>query len=329
MASAIQMASQASHTGASIDSLKSDIDDQLRDLIEINRDITSYGALTSSFFAEVSDISFDNIDKAINIVENITYDTVPTRSLIDASTEPDYGHVFISPDLDIIEDKLIGLVSSAGSETLKDVSAAFISNANISSIEHAYMNFKRASLNRTTAIIERYTTQSTHANSTWLSDRKSMRESDFKRELYIALFEAAQGTARWAAKNATTIEDIHSSFTASYNSLLSSLVDANVKAYKAEVSSNIANFTAQIEKASAEIDINKMRAEGQQAELKLKVKQENARKDEYIKHYSSAMSSTLNNLDANIATSKSIALGYKATLAAHTQRYGDVVIGRQ
>ena len=63
--------------------------------------------------------------------------------------------------------------------------------------------------------------------------------------------------------------------------------------------------------------------------LNLKIKQENARVSAYTKSYGGAMAATLESLSANVSTSEAIASSYKAVLAVHSQRYGDVIIGRQ
>ena len=323
MASAIQMANQAAAVGAQIDDLRDDAYSHIRD------GVTTYGSLYSSALAEATDISFASIEKAVSLIENITYETVPTRDLIGGSTSPDYGHVFLSTDLDTIEDKLLSIVASAGSDTVKDISAAFLSDTDIASMESAYLQFKATSLNRLTTILTTYPTADMASNIEWIGLRNAMGVSDFKKKLYIELFKVAQGTAEWAAKNVVNIEELHASFTASYNQFLSSMVDTNIATYKAEVSANIADFTNQVKKVGAVIDINKMKASEKEAELSLKVKQETSRESTYAKHYSSAMGNTLSSLEANIAVRQSVAGSYKAILAAQSQRYSDIIIGRQ
>jgi len=329
MASALQMSGQAAAVGAQIDGLRDDAYSHIRDLQGLNRSVTTYGSLYSSALAEATDISFASIEKAVSLIENITYETVPTRDLIGGNTSPDYGHVFLSTDLDTIEDKLLSIVASAGSDTVKDISAAFLSDTDIASMESAYLQFKASSLNRLTTILTTYPTADIASNIEWIGLRNAMGVSDFKKKLYVELFKVAQGTAEWAAKNVVNVEELHASFTASYNQFLSSMVDTNVATYKAEVSANIADFTNQIKKAGAEIDINKMKASEKEAELSLKVKQETSRESTYAKHYSSAMGNTLSSLEASIAASQSVAGSYKAILAAQSQRYSDIIIGRQ
>ncbi len=153
--------------------------------------------------------------------------------------------------------------------------------------------------------------------------------TDYQKALYSQLFELAQKTMEWVNRQAINIEELHADFTSSYNSLLSKMVSANVAAYKAEAQANVMNLQNEIIKTDALVDVNKLKAVQKSSELDLQVKQETTRISMYTKHYAEAMRATLDNLDINVGVSRSVAVSYKAMLAAHSQRYSGIVLGRQ
>jgi len=319
----------SSTIGSLINDLKSDMYSQVNDLERYLHSATVYGDMPANFLAAVTDISFDGIASATDILESAVLELVPTRDLMPNTEEMETGHTFISPQLDLMEDRLIALLNSSGTDTIKDISSAFLSDQDIAAIESAYYEYRQASLNMKTAILNRYATPDMQGNIDWIEIREQFALTDFQKELYSQLFEIAQSTTSWISKQAVAIEQMHADFTSSYNSLLNKLVAANVAAYKAEAEANISNLKNQIIKQDALVDINKMKADQKITEVDLKVKQEMARLSAYTQHYAQAMSSTLENLDINVGVSKAVAVAYKSILAAHSQRYSGITIGRQ
>lgn len=329
MGTEVNLSGLSSSTNSSIDGLKADVNSTIRDLESYLSSVTVYSDMPSSFLADVTKISFDGIDRAIDIIGDISYDLVETRELMPDSEDMEVTHTFNSPELDAIEGQLLSLISTAGTDNIKNISSCFLSDSDISTIESSYEKQRNIELNFKTSALDMYPTPDTVANTEWIRLRNSYSLKDFKKELYANLFELAQKTSDWVGKQAIHVEEIHADFTSSYNSLLNGLVDANIAAYHAEVKANIANLKNEITKRDAIVDINSMKAKQKTSETQLLVEQESARLTEYTRHYAGAMKNSLASLDTNIGISKAVSGSYKSMLSAHAQRYSGVVLGRQ
>ena len=101
MATEINMSSQGNAVGKDIDNLKSEVYSQIEKLKGINSTITMYSDYSSSFLADATDLTYDNVEKAVDIISDVTFDTVPTRDLLGSSEEPNYGHTFNSSEIAI------------------------------------------------------------------------------------------------------------------------------------------------------------------------------------------------------------------------------------
>lgn len=326
----VNLTQLGNNTGAEIDNLKRDVYSKISDLERFLRDVVTYPGMRKNFLAEVTDITFDGIKKAEDLISTVGYTPVPTRDLMpDSSSSMGKGHTFISPQLDNMENNLVSILVNAGSENIKDISSAFLSDADIAKIEQAYFEYREIAASKYNYLLGKYPTADMIGNMDWLNQKDVFIRNDFKKELYGELFRLAQGTTDWVGKQAIKIEDLHAKFTASYNSVLDKLVAANVAAYHAEVKANIAVLENDIAKANAEIDINTMRFEQRSGELSLSIRQEVARMGAYATNFSAAMSTSMVGLRSNVSTSKSVSDAYASVLASQTSRFSGVVLGRQ
>ena len=330
MATEVDLTSLSNATSDKITSIKSDVYSRLSELEGLLNSVAIYPDLPSYFFAELTDISFDEIQRAEDIISTVEFTPIPTRDLMPSGEDTmEKGHTFISPSLDNMENNLVSLLEAAGSDNIKDISAAFLSDDDISKIESSYFDYRQSVSNAYNSLMNKYITADTTPNIDWLMSRNEFIGNDFRKDLYSELFKLAQGTTSWIGKQAINIEELHADFTASNNSLLNKLVSANVAAYKAEVEANIAKLENDITEADARIDINNMKFKQKSGELSLQVRQENERRSAYSKDYATSMKVSTENLSTNVGISKAVASSYEAILASHSQRYSGVVLGRQ
>ncbi len=326
----VNISQHYSDTSGYISSLKSELDDKIDDLKSSLSSISLSHPWRSLIEDAIEvDLPGDWV-KATTVAQNaLQYTPVASRDLLGAQSGADNTHVWEGEELNVLEDKLIEITQAYSYSEIKNIDGLLIGQALLDSLVEKEQGARSRTMNDAYALLNRYPTANTLGNTEWLETRFGYAVEDGLRELYIGLFDLAQASAKWSMAKQVEIEEIHSSFTASYNKLLDGLVRANIAAYHGEVDANIAKLNANIKKLEAEIQVNDMKSEEMLTEKNLLVEQKNKRLLEYVSSHKNAMSSALSTFYANVDGSKALGDAYRSIAAAYSQRYTSVVLGKQ
>ena len=323
-----------SSTSNYIEDVAKELDDKINDIVRsVQR--ASYGSapindyIPDSLKRKIDDFTYDEVTKAIDLLEDIYYEKVPTRDLMPEDTVAEKGHVFISPALDAIEERLAEIIDSGTTGEVKEVEASMLTQEAIDGL-NLYLDSFRAKIdNMKLAMLNMYPTQDISGNEDWLRLISTYFRDDLNSDVYVALADLAQSAYQWAVSKGVTAEQLHSSFTASYNDLVTGMVDANAKAYHAEVMAGISNLENQLTKIDAELDIKSFEIDSQRTEYELNVKQYIGRLDQYVSDYTSDLSTNSAQLATRISGMKAVAEAYERLFTSYSQGFGAVSVGRQ
>lgn len=323
----IETADAQSISAHYIASLQNDLEDKIDDLQDLVT-TTSYSDIPSLLVDTVSSNIANSFGKAIDLIGDLTYTPVDQPDVISIG-DPETTHTYISSELDTMQNNLINLLSSYGSEELKNINGLPIKDSLIAAILDGSNNNKTQVINDCLEMLDRYQAPSTQANKDWLTVHYNWLLDDSISILYKSLFDMAQNSAQWASKTFLSIEALHMSFTLSNNDLLTKLLNSSVTQYHGEIDAQLGILKANIDKINASVDVNITEKTAEMESTKLAVSQRNARLEAYVKTFSDSLSTTVQNLDAAIENSIGISKAYQAIATAYASRYSTVVLGRQ
>lgn len=273
---------------------------------------------------EIGEITFRNYDGAQDLLDNLVFRPLRQQQLVDTGMERHKTHMFISPSLDAAENKIIEILSAAGSGELKNLSGVMLTEAMRSALIQGQSLSDQRDQNDNLALLVRYPTPDDVGNQSWLQAQFERKQIDRQRNIYMTLFALAQENVSWAYKAGIQIEKIHENFTARYNKLYYDITAANIAAYKAEVKANISKFEGDLKAAVAEVEVERLKFTRDSSEFSLKIEQANQRLGEYVREYSGKLSTNLKLLATRIAGGKNVADGYKTIYSAYSSMYSGV-----
>jgi len=322
--SEVDIGAYSQSMATALSGVRSEFESKINALQNIVESIGWYSGVPNLFAEEIGDVTFSSLEGAKQLVEGIEFVPIESRELYDATGEQYKTHVFESDSLEVAENKILEVLANAGQGELVELSACLLSTELQDVFTSGQEGQDAAELNVHKSLLSLYPTPDTQGNSSWIDTVYSYKRNDRQKEIYIALFDMAQESSKWLGKTAIEIEKAHADFTAKYSSLVYSLTQANIAAYKADVSANIAELEANIKQVDTELGIEALKLDRESAEWGLKIQQANSRLGEYSKNYAAVVSSNLQMLNARIAGGKNVADAYKAIFGSYSSQYTGV-----
>ena len=320
----VDLQALANKTAELLGDAREEFEVSLERVQEVIDDIGWWDVNENTLISEIGTITFANYKGAEELISDLVFKPLAQQQLVDTNMSRHKVHMFISPSLDSAENKIIEILSAAGSGELKNLSGAMLSDAMRSALIQGQSLSDQRDQNDNLALLVRYPTPDDVGNQSWLQAQFERKQIDRQRNIYMTLFALAQENVSWAYKAGIQIEKIHENFTARYNKLYYDITAANIAAYKAEVKANISKFEGDLKAAVAEVEVERLKFTRDSSEFSLKIEQANQRLGEYVREYSGKLSTNLKLLATRIAGGKNVADGYKTIYSAYSSMYSGV-----
>ena len=311
-------------TSALLEAAKNEYESKLEGIQDVIDQLSFYRLNTNTLAAEIGEITFQSYASIKNLIDRTSLQVTRESKLLETGIDKHIVHVFEADSLDLMEAKVVAMVSAAGSGEMKNLSGVALSDAMRSTLISGQDNYDGQIRNDAISLIGRYPTANTFGNTVWISEQLDRKAIDRGRNIYSTLFKLAQENVVWAYQQGIEIEKLHANFTARYNRLYLDMTAANIAAYKAEVRGNIAEFEAKLEEIAAQMMIEELKYSKDSTEWELRVQQYNARLQEYVKEYTGKISTNKDRMATRIIGGKNIADGYKSIYSAYSSQYSGV-----
>lgn len=314
-------------------SLQTDLQDtlelKLQNINEVVQEIEWYGFHPQLYSQAIGDITFEGMKSVSELVQDLVYTPIAQRQLLAGDYTQRNTHIFNSSSLEVIENKIVSLISSGGVNEVKNLTGVLLTDAIRSALIEGQDKADASLLNRMIALQNLYVSEDQAASLDYLTQRYSLKREDRQKNIFGELFDMAQKNIQWAYTQGIAIEALHADFTIKYCQLSLDLTTANIAVYKADSQAQLADFETKIKKQKTQLEIESLKLDKQSTEYGLRVEQANQRLAEYSQSYANSVATNLRLLEGRIIGSANVTNGYMKILGGYSGQFTGISRGSQ